>query len=84
LIDGERPLKSALRTIIEKYQLAVQLTAEQDLILHGIRPQDKREIETYLDTQGLKKLTYGAYLILSLKSGITKWYQSIADYRTQA
>lgn len=57
LIDGERPLKSALRHVIEKYQLAVQLTAEQDLILHGIKPEQKREIETYLDTQGLNPLS---------------------------
>jgi len=32
----------------------------------------------------LLKLTYGAYLILSLKSGITKWYQSNAGCRTHA
>jgi sulfite reductase (NADPH) hemoprotein beta-component/sulfite reductase (ferredoxin) len=57
LIDGDRPLKSALRHVIEKYQLAVQLTAEQDLILHGIKPEQKREIETYLDTQGLNPLS---------------------------
>jgi sulfite reductase (NADPH) hemoprotein beta-component/sulfite reductase (ferredoxin) len=57
LIDSDRPLKSALRHVIEKYQLNVQLTAEQDLILHGIRPQDKRDIETYLDTQGLNPLS---------------------------
>lgn len=57
LIDGERPLKSALRHVIETYQLAVQLTAEQDLILHGIKPENKREIETYLDTQGLNPLS---------------------------
>jgi len=57
LIDGERPLKSALRHIIEQYQLDVQLTAEQDLILHGIKPEDKRTIETYLDTQGLNPLS---------------------------
>jgi sulfite reductase (NADPH) hemoprotein beta-component/sulfite reductase (ferredoxin) len=57
LIDADRPLKSALRLVIEKYQLSVQLTAEQDLILHGIKPEQKREIETYLDTQGLNPLS---------------------------
>jgi sulfite reductase (NADPH) hemoprotein beta-component/sulfite reductase (ferredoxin) len=57
LIDGDRPLKSALRHIIEKYQLDVQLSTEQDLILYGIKPQDKREIETWLDTQGLNPLS---------------------------
>ncbi|HYX31691.1 MAG TPA: NADPH-dependent assimilatory sulfite reductase hemoprotein subunit [Oligoflexus sp.] len=57
LIDAERPLKSALRNIIEQYQLNVQLTAEQDLILFGIQPKDKRAIETYLDTQGLNPLS---------------------------
>jgi sulfite reductase beta subunit-like hemoprotein len=48
-----------LRHIIEQYQLDVQLTAEQDLILHGIRPEDKRSIETYLDSQGLNPLSPG-------------------------
>jgi hypothetical protein len=29
-------------------------------------------------------LTYGVYLVLFLKPGVTKWYQSNADCRTQA
>ncbi|WP_141734228.1 NADPH-dependent assimilatory sulfite reductase hemoprotein subunit [Oligoflexus tunisiensis] len=57
LIDSDRPLKSALRHIIETYQTSVQLTAEQDLILSGIRPQDKRAIETWLDSHGLNPLS---------------------------
>ena len=32
----------------------------------------------------LLRLTYGVYLVLSLKSGITKWYLSNVDCRTQA
>ena len=28
--------------------------------------------------------TYGVYLVLSLKLGATKWYQSYVDCRTQA
>jgi len=57
LVDGDRPLKSAIRYIIERFQLNVQLTAEQDLILLGIKPEDRRSIETYLDTQGLNPLS---------------------------
>jgi len=32
----------------------------------------------------LPRLTYGVYLVLFLKPGATKWYQSNADCRTQA
>ena len=32
----------------------------------------------------LSELTYGMYLVLFLKSGATKWYQSQVDCRTQA
>ena len=32
----------------------------------------------------LPGLTYSVYLVLSLKPGATKWYQSNSDYRTQA
>ncbi|MFW7381017.1 MAG: NADPH-dependent assimilatory sulfite reductase hemoprotein subunit [Oligoflexus sp.] len=54
LVDAERqPLKSTLRDLIRDYQLDVQLTAEQDLILFGIKPEDQREIEAFLDSRGL-------------------------------
>jgi sulfite reductase (NADPH) hemoprotein beta-component/sulfite reductase (ferredoxin) len=54
LVDHERrPLKSSLRHLVEHYQLDVQLTPEQDLILLGVRPDDRRDIEAYLDRHGL-------------------------------
>ncbi len=54
IVDTERrPLRSALRTVIEKYNLDIQLTAEQDLILLGIRPEDRKAIETYFDRHGM-------------------------------
>ncbi|MCX6130288.1 MAG: NADPH-dependent assimilatory sulfite reductase hemoprotein subunit [Proteobacteria bacterium] len=57
IVDGDRPLKTALRQLISQYKLDVQLTAEQDLILFGIAAKDKRAIETYLDEQGLSPLS---------------------------
>ncbi len=54
LIDTEkRPLKSTLRDLIATYQLSVQVTADQDLILLGIRPEDQKAIESLLDARGL-------------------------------
>ncbi len=50
---SQRPLKTALRELIETYQLDIQVSADQDLILYGIRPQDQKAIETFLDAQGL-------------------------------
>lgn len=54
IVDSERrPLKSALRDLITAYQLDIQLTADQDLVLLGIKPSDKRAIEAHLDRFGL-------------------------------
>lgn len=39
-----KPLKSALREIISQYELDVQVTADQDLILLGIQASDKEAI----------------------------------------
>lgn len=53
IVDSDRPLKSAIRDIIEKYKLDIQVTAEQDLILYGVPPSEKKAIEAYLDERGL-------------------------------
>jgi sulfite reductase (NADPH) hemoprotein beta-component len=42
------PLKSALKEIIAGYQLNIQITADQDLILLGISESDKDKIELRL------------------------------------
>jgi sulfite reductase beta subunit-like hemoprotein len=46
-------LKSALREVIEQYALKVQLTADQDLILIGIKPSDREAIEARLAELGV-------------------------------
>lgn len=58
IVDSrDKPLKSALRDIIRDYQLHVQVTAEQDLVLYGIRPEDQKPIEAFLDSHGLSGLS---------------------------
>ncbi|MBM4253531.1 MAG: NADPH-dependent assimilatory sulfite reductase hemoprotein subunit [Deltaproteobacteria bacterium] len=52
-----RPLKAALRHIIENYHLPIQMTPDQDLILFGIQPSDKNAIESYLDAHGISPLS---------------------------
>lgn len=54
IVDGpRRPLKSALRELIVTYRLDIQITAEQDLILYGIPPSERRAVEALLDSRGL-------------------------------
>lgn len=48
-----RPLKSSLRELIVRYQLEVQITPDQDLILYGIPPAEKKTVEAFLDARGL-------------------------------
>ena len=48
-----RPLKTTLRKLIESYQLSVQMTPDQDLILFGIPVAARSEIESILDAHGL-------------------------------
>lgn len=42
-----RPLKTAIHHVVDKYNLNVQITAEQDLILLGISESDKQDIINY-------------------------------------
>ncbi len=53
--DGEQgKIKSALTEIVQRYTPAVQLTADQDLILVGIRSADKAAITKILDDSGYR------------------------------
>lgn len=47
------PLKAAIRELVARYRLDVQLTAEQDLILLGIAPSARTEINAFLAERGL-------------------------------
>jgi sulfite reductase beta subunit-like hemoprotein len=54
LVDTDkRKLKTTLRELIQQYELDVQVTADQDLVLLGIPPVAKRAIEAFLDSRGL-------------------------------
>lgn len=46
-------LKSALREIVQKFQLPMYLTANQNLILAEIKPQDKTTVERILQDHGV-------------------------------
>lgn len=48
--------KKALRQVIERYELAVRLTANQNLILLDVKPEWKEDIMTTLGTAGMKEL----------------------------
>ena len=49
----DKPLKKALRDIIEKFQLSVQITPDQDLILMDIQNSNKQEIENILSSYNI-------------------------------
>lgn len=51
--EGNFRLKSGLRAAVEKYQPDVYLTAEQDLLLYGFRPDQKKELEALLKSYGI-------------------------------
>ncbi len=47
------PLKTALRELIRDFELDVQLTPDQDLILLGIQAQDRAEVNDILQARGI-------------------------------
>ncbi len=51
--DGPMRIKTGLRTIVEKYRPEVYLTAQQDLLLAGLRENQKKEIEAALGSFGI-------------------------------
>ncbi len=58
LIDTpDKPLKSALRDVIAAYNLNVQMTAEQDLVLLGIPRAAKAAIEAQLAARGISAVS---------------------------
>lgn len=51
--EGNFRLKTALRQIIQTYHLPMRLTANHDVILYEINPEDQSDIEKILTDQGL-------------------------------
>ncbi|MFP4133425.1 MAG: sulfite reductase, ferredoxin dependent [Halothece sp.] len=51
--EGSFRLKTALRKIIQQYQIPMRLTANHNIILYEINPDDKADIENILNDQGV-------------------------------
>jgi len=55
--EGEFKLKTALKEIVQKYQLPMYLTPHQNLILAEIEAENQEEIQVILDRCGIKTET---------------------------
>jgi sulfite reductase (ferredoxin) len=51
---GELRLRSGLRTLIEKFELSTRLTAQQNILLTGIRAEDRPAVEALLAEYGIR------------------------------
>lgn len=51
--EGELRLKTALRTIIERYKMNTRLTARQGVLLCDIAPEDRADIDKILQDHGV-------------------------------
>lgn len=51
--DAERRIRSGIRAVVERFQLEVRLTPQQNLYLAGIREQDRAEIRSVLAEHGI-------------------------------
>jgi len=54
--DNGLRLKTALRTIVDKYGLDTRLTADQNIVLCGIDPKDRSDIDAILLAHGVKPI----------------------------
>lgn len=53
--DGTFKLRTALRTIVERYQVPMRLTANHNVVLYEIEPKDKDAIQAILDEHGITR-----------------------------
>ncbi|OHY42436.1 sulfite reductase, ferredoxin dependent [Cylindrospermopsis raciborskii CS-508] len=51
--DGKFQLKTALRTIVEQFDLPMRLTPNQNLIFYDILPKDRQTIQAILERSGV-------------------------------
>jgi len=54
--DGSFQLKKAIRAIVDKYDLDTRLTADQNIVLCGIDPKDRADIDSMLKSHGIKPI----------------------------
>lgn len=52
--EGSFRLKTALRQIVEKFNLPLRVSPHQNIILYEIEPESKAEIQQILDKSGIK------------------------------
>ncbi len=52
--EGDFKLRTALRTVVQKWKCDVVLTPEQDILLCGFSADQKKEVETVLKSHGVK------------------------------
>ncbi|BAZ29249.1 sulfite reductase, ferredoxin dependent [Cylindrospermum sp. NIES-4074] len=52
--EGSFQLKTALREIVEQFNLPIRLTPNQNLILYEIAPENKQAIQDILDIRGVQ------------------------------
>lgn len=52
--EGDFKLKSALKEILQKYNLPIRLTPSQNLLLYEIEPSQKADIQSILKRNGIK------------------------------
>lgn len=55
--EGDFKLKTALRKIVEQFNLPMRLTGNHNAILYEIEPKDKDAIQAILDSHGIAKET---------------------------
>lgn len=51
--NGSLKLKSALREIVERFNVPLRITANQSIVIYEIEPQDKQAIQDILDRNGV-------------------------------
>ncbi|MDB9525640.1 sulfite reductase, ferredoxin dependent [Oscillatoria sp. CS-180] len=51
--NGTLKLRSALRQIVERFQVPMRITANQSVVLYDIKPQDKDTIQSILTNHGI-------------------------------
>jgi sulfite reductase (ferredoxin) len=53
---GAYRLRSGLRAVIERFRLSVRLTAQQNLLLCDIAPEDRAAVDALLDEYGVRRV----------------------------
>jgi len=54
--EGNFKLKTALRTIVDKYGSDLRLTANQNVVICGIKTKDKADVQQILTSHGVKDI----------------------------